>query len=174
MQSIPDTLIVTHLEMKSRADFRPAHAEVDPGATILRMDNIDMAYYKFLYQAVGEIWRWRDRLVISDEELQAALSEPGCSVHVLYVEGIPAGYIELLPVGPHTEIAYFGLRPAYIGKGYGKYLLSHGIETAWNDGAQRVWVHTCNLDGPHALDNYRKRGFTVFKVVETPMPDRYA
>lgn len=174
MQSIPDTLIVTHLEMNSRDDFRPAHIEVDPNVTILRMDTIDPVYYKFLYQAVGEIWRWRDRLVITDEELQEALSQPGCSVHVLYVGGVPAGYIELLPVGPDTEIAYFGLRPAYIGKGLGKYLLSHGIATAWNEGAQRVWVHTCNLDGPHALENYLRRGFNIFKVVETPMPERYA
>lgn len=173
MQSIPDTLIVTHLEMKSRADFRPASVEVDPGVTILRMDKVDLAYYKFLYQAVGEIWRWRDRLVITDEELQAALSEPGCSVHVLYVDGVPAGYIELLAKEGDTEIAYFGLRPAYIGKGLGKYLLSYGVETAWNEGAKRVWVHTCNLDGPHALDNYLKRGFKVFDVVKTPMPDRY-
>lgn len=174
MQNIPDTLIVTHLEMNSRADFRPAYAQPDPRVTILRMDSVDVAYYKFLYRAVGDVWRWRDRLVISDDELQAALSQPGCSVHVLYVGGVPAGYIELLPDGPNTEIVYFGLRPAYIGMGLGKHLLSYGIEQAWNEGAQRVWVHTCNLDGPHALENYQKRGFTIFNVVETPMPERYA
>ena len=26
---------------------------------------------------------------------------------------------------------------------------------------QRVWVHTCSLDGPAALRNYERRGFVV-------------
>jgi hypothetical protein len=25
-----------------------------------------------------------------------------------------------------------------------------------------VWLHTCSLDGPHALANYRARGFEVY------------
>ena len=29
-------------------------------------------------------------------------------------------------------------------------------------GTLRVWVHTCTLDGPHALANYRARGFVPF------------
>ena len=37
-------------------------------------------------------------------------------------------------------------------------------------GAQRVWLHTCNLDGPHALANYQKRGFRIYDVVEEPCP----
>jgi hypothetical protein len=31
-------------------------------------------------------------------------------------------------------------------------------------GPERVWVHTCSLDGPHALANYQARGMRVFKV----------
>ena len=26
----------------------------------------------------------------------------------------------------------------------------------------RVWVHTCSLDGPAALNNYRSRGLVVY------------
>ena len=33
-------------------------------------------------------------------------------------------------------------------------------------GAQRVWVHTCSLDHPHALANYQARGFRIFRVEE--------
>lgn len=29
---------------------------------------------------------------------------------------------------------------------------------------ERVWVHTCTLDGPHALANYRARGLTVYRT----------
>ena len=28
----------------------------------------------------------------------------------------------------------------------------------------RVWVHTCTLDGPHALANYQARGLVTYKV----------
>lgn len=174
MDQIPDTLITTYLEMTSRAEFRPAYSPDAAGTQIIRMGVVDVAFYRFLYQAVGEIWRWRDRLVVPEEELQAALSHPGCTVDVLYVDGVPAGYVELLREGSDTEIAYFGLRPMFIGRGLGKHLLSCGIEQAWSMGAQRVWVHTCNLDGPHALENYQKRGFRIYKVDERPMPDRYA
>jgi ribosomal protein S18 acetylase RimI-like enzyme len=59
------------------------------------------------------------------------------------------------------------------GRGLGKHLLSHGIEHAWQMGAERVWLHTCNLDGEHALENYTKRGFHVFREHSEPMPDRY-
>ncbi|MAS35886.1 MAG: GNAT family N-acetyltransferase [Anaerolineaceae bacterium] len=171
--TIPDILQTTYLEMTSRDAFRPAYLDDSMHVQIMRMNTPDLAYYKFLYQAVGEIWRWRDRLVMPEAELAAALSHAGCRVDVLYVDGVPAGYVELLREGHDTEIVYFGLRPGFIGRGLGKHLLSHGIAQAWDDGAQRVWVHTCNLDGPHALDNYRKRGFSVYRVEEQPMPDRY-
>ena len=72
-----------------------------------------------------------------------------------------------------VEIAYFGLRRNYMGRGLGKHLLSYGVARAWEMGANRVWLHTCNLDGPHALANYQKRGFRIYDVVEEPMPELY-
>jgi len=39
------------------------------------------------------------------------------------------------------------------------------VRRAWQlPGTRRVWVHTCTQDHPHALANYRKRGFRVFKT----------
>ncbi|HLV36151.1 MAG TPA: GNAT family N-acetyltransferase [Spirillospora sp.] len=174
MGSIPETLITTYLEMTSRADFCPAYLEDSDSLTIMRMDRVDIPFYKFLYQAVGELWRWRDRLIMPEDELRAALADAGCTVDVLYVEGVPAGYIELARQGHDTEIAYFGLRPAFFGRGLGKHLLSYGVEQAWRENPRRVWVHTCNLDGPHALRNYLKRGFRIYREDEQPMPERYA
>jgi GNAT superfamily N-acetyltransferase len=137
------------------------------------MEKLDVAFYRFLYRSVGEQWCWRDRLLMAEEELQALLAAPGTTVHVLYVDDVPAGYLELAQSSESTEIAYFGLRPDYIGKGLGKHLLSYGIAQAWQDGAKRLWVHTCNLDGSHALNNYIKRGFSIYNVHEQPMPERY-
>src|SRR5262249_38541257 len=83
---------------------------------------------------------------------------------VMYFEGAPAGYFELLQgEDGSTEIAYFGLLPESIGNRLGKHLLSVTIDKAWQTGARRVWLHTCSLDDPAALPNYLKRGFKPFK-----------
>jgi len=81
--------------------------------------------------------------------------------------------VELEKTGTETEIAYFGLIPGHIGLGLGKHLLSFAIDQAWEGGAERVTVHTCNLDSPAALPNYLKRGFEVYNVQSEPMPERY-
>lgn len=168
----PDTLVTSYLEMTQHSQFRPSYLN-DPRVKIIRMDRVDVSFYRFLYSEVGGPWRWRDRLVISLDELHSAIADPNVSVHVLYVDGVPAGYVELSKQGESTEVAYFGLRPDYMGRGYGKHLLSYGIARAWADGAERVFVHTCNLDGPHAMENYLKRGFCVYHTEEKPMPARY-
>lgn len=88
-------------------------------------------------------------------------------------DGETAGYFELRKCEDGSvEIAYFGLLPAFIGRGLGKHLLTCATEQAWAVGANRVWLHTCTLDDPAAKPNYLKRGFRPFKteeyVVEMP------
>ncbi len=166
---MPDTLITTYLEMTDRAAFRPGYS-ADPTLSIMEAATPQTAFYRYLYRAVGEAWAWRDRLKWPDEQLAHWLARPEVSVNVLYVRGTPAGYIELDRQGTATEIAYFGLMLPYIGRGYGRHLLSYGVARAWDEGAARVWVHTCNLDGPHALANYKGRGFTIYNVKEESMP----
>jgi GNAT superfamily N-acetyltransferase len=164
-------LLTTYLEMRRDA-FRPAYVDA-ADVVIEKMQTADVDFYRFLYREVGEAWRWRDRLLLSDVELEAILSSPQTEVWTLFEAGAVAGYVELHRVGDATEIAYFGLRAAFMGRGLGKHLLSFGVQRAWNAGAARVWVHTCNLDGPHALGNYRARGFRVFKLCWEPLPERY-
>ncbi len=168
-----DTLITTYLEMVSKEDFIPAFVRADD-IEIVTMETPDLGFYKFLYQSVGEEWAWRDRVQMSIGDLWNILASPDTEVHVLYVSGSPAGYVELYCHDDGSvEIAYFGLRRDFMGRGLGKHLLSYGVERAWNMGARRVWLHTCNLDGPYALSNYQKRGFSIFKVIDEPMPERY-
>lgn len=169
---IPHTLVTTYLEMCSYDTFKPAYAQTD--ATILRMAQPDLPFYRFLYREVGYQWRWYDRLKLSDADLHAALTAPGVVIDVLYADGVPAGYIEqAMQSDGDTEIVYFGLRTVFIGRGLGKHLLSCGVQRAWDDGASRLWLHTCNLDSPHALANYRARGFVVYRVKREPMPAHY-
>jgi len=84
-----------------------------------------------------------------------------------YASGTPAGYFELeSQTGGDVEIAHFGLLPSFVGRGFGPELLSAAIDRAWQLGPQRVWVHTCSLDHPRALETYRSRGFEIYKSEE--------
>lgn len=168
----PETLITTYLEMTDPKQLRPS-SQKEKNVRIRRMDQIDVQAYRDLYRAVGEKWCWRDRLVMSTQELTAILARESTILYVLYVGDAPAGYVELQHDPLATEIVYFGLREEFHGRGLGKYLLSYGIQKAWEIGTKRVWLHTCNLDGPYALANYQKRGFTIYQRQQEPMPAIY-
>lgn len=120
-----DMLITTYLQMTSRAQFRPSYTH-GTHFSVQRMKTPDLSFYRFLYGSVGEQWCWRDRLIMPDDELSLILANPCVTVDVLYVHGVPAGYVELDHQGVDTEIAYFGLRELFHGLGFGKHLLSHG------------------------------------------------
>jgi ribosomal protein S18 acetylase RimI-like enzyme len=169
---VPKTLITTYLEMTAPEQFQASYIESDV-MRIEALTSVDVGFYLFLYQSVGENLTWRDRIIMPKDELKAAISHPNTAIFVLYVGGAPAGYVELSKEGESVEISYFGLREDYHGRGFGKHLLSYGIQQAWDMGAKRLWVHTCNLDGQFALANYEKRGFRVYNLIEEPMPERY-
>lgn len=162
------SVTTTYLELPSREAFRPA-VSADPELLVLPAREPLPAFYRFLYDAVGRNYAWLDRLDWSDERLLAHLSRPSVTLLVLYVRGTPAGYIEL-DAAPEdatetgTEVVYFGLLPHFHGRGLGKHLLSVGVAHAFDAGAARVWLHTCTLDGVHALANYRGRGFSPYKT----------
>src|ERR1700704_3155571 len=150
------------LEMLSPDELR---AQPCPLATV-RVERADIPspeLSRFLYTAAGGHWYWYKRLDWDYARWLAYLDRPVVETLVLYVSGTPAGYIELeAQADDNVEIAYFGLLPRFIGQRLGGYLLSTGVRRAWDQGALRVWVHTCSLDGPNALANYQARGFRVF------------
>ena len=164
LRSRPVEVTTWSLEMLSRDAFRPAWSD-RPDLTVTQAEIPCPEFSRFLYTSVGGDWHWRDRLSWNYAKWQTYLNNPGLQIWVAYVRGTPAGYVELLhqPENQNSlEIAYFGLLKAFIGQGIGKQLLSVGIEKAWNMGGDRVWVHTCSLDGPYALKNYEARGFRCY------------
>ncbi|MHB8648079.1 MAG: GNAT family N-acetyltransferase [Thermomicrobiales bacterium] len=162
----------TYLHIPSREQFRPAFI-ANPDLLVLEMREPAVAYYRFLYDVVGRDYVWIDRFFWTDEQYHDYLSRPTTTVLVLYVRGAPVGYIDLdASAGAETEIVYFGLVRAVHGQGFGKHLLSVGVQRAFDDGAARVWLHTCTLDGPHAIANYLARGFVPYKTTteDEPVP----
>lgn len=63
----------------------------------------------------------------------------------MYVDGVPAGYVELDNRTQDIELNYFGLMPEFIGKKIGGYLLQWAIDKAWSYHPKRFWVNTCSL-----------------------------
>lgn len=151
------------LEMLDLQQLRPARAQ-NLDLVVRRAEVPCPELNRFFYTAVGGNWYWLERLSWTYHRWLEHLDRPELQTWVAYASGTPAGYVELeaQPEG-NVEVAYFGLLPQFIGQRIGGHLLSVGIEQAWAMGAQRVWVHTCTLDGPHALANYEARGFCRYK-----------
>jgi GNAT superfamily N-acetyltransferase len=163
-------VVRTYLELRDPAQFRPG-APLPPTARVVERSSCSPAEYRRLYAAVGGPWHWRDRLAWDEATLAAHLASPDIAVFELLVDGDSAGYFELRRSGVgEVEIAYFGLAPGYIGRGLGGALLSEAVREAWRFGGARVWLHTCTLDSPHALPNYKARGFTPYRVEQYEAP----
>lgn len=158
------------LEQTSPADLRPSSAP-EGDLRIVRAAVPSPEFSRFLYSAVGGDILWTDRLGMTYGEWEKVLAKPGTETWVAYEKGTPAGYVELeAQEGGSVEIVYFGLIPAFRGRRIGGHLLSYGTARAWDlaerwpglTPTKRVWLHTCSKDGPHAMDNYLRRGFVLF------------
>jgi GNAT superfamily N-acetyltransferase len=134
------------------------------GVLVLHAKRPSVRYYRFLYDGVGRDYDWTSRRLLSDEALAAILCDPRDEVHVLFVEGVPAGFVELdRSVEGDVEITQFGLMPEFLGRGLGRWFLRWAVERAWGYGPRRLWLHTDTEDHPAALPNYLKAGFAVYQ-----------
>jgi GNAT superfamily N-acetyltransferase len=155
-------VVRTYLELTDPVALRGVPF-TNPRAHVRSLAPHAVGEYRRLYRDVGERWHWHDRLAWSDDQLAVYLASPDVTVSELLVQDESAGFFELRRHATDVEIAYFGLMPQFIGRGLGGALLTRAVEDAWAMGASRVWLHTCTLDSPHALPNYRARGFQEFK-----------
>jgi GNAT superfamily N-acetyltransferase len=134
------------------------------GLSIIHAVRPTLGYYRFLYNAVGRDYHWHTRGRMPDAELDALLQNSGNEVHVLHVDGTPAGFAELDRRRPDDiELVQFGLMREFIGQGLGKHFLQWTIDKAWSFHPRRFWLHTCTLDHPRALRNYLNAGFALYK-----------
>jgi GNAT superfamily N-acetyltransferase len=138
---------------------------------------------RYCYLEVGGPWNWVDRVGWDDDAWRRWVARPGHELWTCWVDGVLAGYFELDAADPSpgsppdrwdpgrsgpgrsgsVELAYFGLTAPFQGVGLGGWLLTKALQQAWSrGGTDRVWVHTCSLDGPAALANYEARGLVRF------------
>jgi GNAT superfamily N-acetyltransferase len=155
-------LKTTYLQMLTR----PEQVVPPPrnGLAVIHAKTPTVAFYRFLYDAVGGEYDWTSRKKLTDAELAAILGDPRDEVHLLMVEGVPGGFAELdRRIEGEIELVHFGLRPEFIGQGLGKYFLHWTIGKAWSYAPKRFWLHTDTKDHPAALPNYLTAGFTIYK-----------
>jgi GNAT superfamily N-acetyltransferase len=160
--------IVTSLEMTSCPPL------VAIPASDLRLEQWDSPppdKYRTLYRQVGQPWLWFSRLELDDAALTAIIHDPKVGIWaVTDLQGTGIGILELdFRINGECEIAFFGLVPELAGKGHGKWLMAMALQAGWGEaGVERMWVHTCTLDGPGALAFYIKSGFVPYqRQIET-------
>jgi len=155
----------TYLELLSPDGFRPAFGDF-PDIRLEKVPDPPPDLYRRCYRGVGEAFHWRDRWDWTDAEIAAHLARPEITLHVATRDGALAGWYELrrVPDEGSVEVAYFGIVPDLFGRGFGKHLLSCAVRDAWALAPRRVWLHTCTLDHPNAVPNYRARGFVPYRT----------
>jgi len=156
-------VIIYYLEMNNISELNPKLES--KGVSVIEAEIKDFRVNRFLYQYVGELWDWADKLSHTDEQWKAYAESTYLHTYIAYYKGAIAGYFELQStVSGDVEIKYFGLAEKFIGKGFGGYLLTCAIKAAWSlPDTKRLWLHTCSLDHPSAIQNYQARGFKVYK-----------
>jgi GNAT superfamily N-acetyltransferase len=164
-------IVKTFMEMRERP--APAPAPASPDALLLRAPTPEPAFYRWLFGAVGEPWLWWTRALMTDGQLREVIHDPRVEIHVLYVEGQPAGFMELdRRTEGEVELAFCGLIPRFIGRRFGEFLVRSAVAYAWAPpNASRLWLHTCTLDHPRAVEFYRRHGFVAYRTQEEAIDD---
>ena len=151
-----------YLEINSLEDLK-TKAVPSESFSIKEEDKNNFALNKFFYKQIGKKHEWVDRLIWQDKNWMDYISNKNLKTFVLQKDNDLVGYFELILNNNNCEIAYFGLLEEFIGKGYGGFLLSEALRIGFKS-ANRIWVHTCSLDHPNAIENYKSRGMKIFKT----------
>lgn len=164
---------VTFLKMTERPEG-PAPA-LPPNASVRPLRAPTNEDYRDLQAKVGHPYLWWLRRIMPDAELTAVLHNPQIAIHVLYLDGEPAGFYELdASHWPFVNLNYFGLMQHAIGHGLGAAFLRHAIDNAWSGPIRGITVNTCTADHPRALPAYERAGFRRTRAIKEvwSIPDR--
>lgn len=158
---------VTSLEMTSPSHLRPGRT---PPAAVDVENTAALRLIRETHDRVAAPHHWSS-LEWTEDRWRELLSRPGVRTWIARVGIDVVGLVQLeaQPLGD-VEITKFGLVPEFVGRGFGAHLLTTATRLAWDtepidaSPIARVWLHTSSLDHPHALHNYRRRGFREFDV----------
>ena len=153
-----------YLEISSLNDLKEGNKPSEDYSLNL-IDPINFQLNKFFYKNIGKKHKWIDRLIWNEQQWIDYVSSKKVKTYVLKNKDDLVGFFELIFhfEKKEVEIAYFGILEEYQNKKLGSFLLSEAIKLGFQSDVKRVWVHTCSLDHPNAILNYKSRGMQVFK-----------
>ena len=154
------------LEIK---DFsNPIELNIPENYQIILDNKKDFRLNKFFYKQIGADHYWRDRLIWSDKEWLKYAENKNLETHILKKgEDLVGFYEQEYHSTPNeVELINMGILKEFRGLKLGSILLNHAIASASRKNPDRMWVHTCSLDHKHALQNYKSKGFEIFKEEE--------
>lgn len=151
------TITVFDMRENPHLQFPPP---VEPFA-LLHAEQPPTHFYRYLYDMIGKERGWTARRGISEAALTEMLEHPDVELYVLYARGVPAGLCELdFRERPEARIAYFGVSPDFVGRGFGKYLLVQAITMAWRRDIERLTIRASELDPTATMPLLQKCGFS--------------
>jgi ribosomal protein S18 acetylase RimI-like enzyme len=154
------------LEIKNFSN--PIELNIPENYQIILDDKKDFELNKFFYKQIGAEHYWRDRLIWSDKEWLNYAENKNLETHILKKKENLVGFYEqeYHSGSNEVELINMGILKEFRGLKLGSILLNHAIASASRKNPSRMWVHTCSLDHKHALQNYKSKGFEIFKEEE--------
>lgn len=158
------------LELNSPGELR-AQSFPQTGVVISQARPGEAGRCRRLWSEVGRGF-WSEREEWPEEQWRRYLEEARVSFWIAVLNAEDIGFFELTILADDIKIEGFGLLPPWRDRGLGGALLSAATQHAFALGARRVWLHTATDDHPHALPNYQKRGYRIYReeALENPMP----
>ena len=153
------------LEVTNKDYKKDTSANIPEGCEIYLDHQKDYNLNKFFYKQIGIDHFWRDRLIWTNKEWLRYTSNVNLETWILKKNNELVGFYEQeFHQGLNeVELINMGILKEYRKNKLGSYLLKHSIKRAFVNNPFRMWVHTCSLDHKHALQNYKSKGFKLFK-----------
>jgi ribosomal protein S18 acetylase RimI-like enzyme len=154
------------LEIKNFSN--PMELSLPDNYKIILSDKKNFQLNKFFYKQVGADHYWRDRLIWTDKEWSKYVSSLNFETWIMKNNEELVGFYEQVfhQSSNECELINLCILKEYRNKKLGSILLLHAIHRALKKKPKRMWVHTCSLDHKFALNNYKSKGFKIFKEEE--------
>jgi ribosomal protein S18 acetylase RimI-like enzyme len=164
-------VVTTYLELAQRPAREPNRPRLE-NLAIMRAHKPTVSFYRYLYNTVGKPYSWYARRTMGDAQLLETILHKQMEIYVLYVGGVPAGFVEFdKRVDQEVEIVHLGLMEEFNGRGLGRYLLDWAIDHSWQADVQRIWTHITNNDHPKAMGIFQQAGFRAYHQSRTLIDD---
>jgi len=158
------------LEIKNFSN--PIDLNIPKNYRIFLDEKKDFQLNKYFYKQIGADHYWRDRLTWSEKEWFKYVQNKNLETHILIIgKGVNEDLVGFYEQEYHSgsnevELINMGILKEFRGLKLGSILLNHAIASASRKNPDRMWVHTCSLDHKYALQNYKSKGFEIFKEEE--------